>query len=336
MKLAHFIALLLVAVVALALGTGLLSQQKGQQTLEQQTFINDLDFTNVHQLIIKDSQQQVVINKHLAQWQVEQVYGYKADTVALSKLLQQFKDAQVQELKTSNSKNYHRLGLSDINQDNSESMLVTLKSGEQVIELLLGSHAKSGTGQYAKFLAQAQTVLLDTSFSIKTSPGSWLEKDILDINFDTVRSLSWQSEQAIDFVVTRAELAATGELKEKGGQPNLPQGEIELEPEFSLIQPDSTAPPQYPSIFSGLVRNTVQLELQSVIPFEQFAKQGLVTQFSIELNTVEQSVKQQSVLRFFQHQDTYWLTVSGANWAYKISEFSFKQLAKPLAEYLQN
>ena len=335
MKLSHFIGLLLVAVVALALGTGLLSQQQGQQSIEQQTFIDDFDFANVHYVILKDRNSEVELTKQLEQWQVKQEHGYKADTLRLSKLLQQFKDAKVQELKTSNSKNYHRLGLSEVSADNSESVQVILKSGETNIEVLLGSEAKSGFGQYAKFLSKAQTVLLDTSFTINTKPAAWLDESILDIDFDSVKELTWSSSQSSDFVIARAELTPTGELQEKNGQPVLPKGEAELEQEFSLQVPALETAPEYPSIFSGLVRNTVQLELERVLPLSDFAEKLLQAQFVITLTAMDKGLEQQTVLTFYQDQDDYWLTVNGRNWAYQISDFSLKQLSKPLSDYMQ-
>ena len=335
MKLSHFIGLLLVAVIALALGTGLLSQQQGQQSIEQQTFITDFDFANVHHVMLKDRNSEVALSKQLEQWQVKQVHGYKADTLRLSKLLQQFKDAQVQELKTSNSKNYHRLGLSEVSAENSESVQVILKSGESTIEVLLGAEAKSGFGQYAKFLSKPQTVLLDTSFSINTKPAAWLDESILAIDFDSVKELTWSSSQSSDFVIARTELTPTGELQEKNGQPVLPQGETELEQEFSLQVPSLETAPEYPSIFSGLVRNTVQLELKRVSPLSDFAKRQLQAQFVITLTAMDKGLEQQTVLTFYQDQDDYWLTVNSRNWAYQISDFSFKQLSKPLSDYMQ-
>lgn len=335
MKLSHFIGLLLVAVIALALGTDLLSQQQGQQSIEQQTFITDFDFANVNHVILKDRNSEVELTKRLEQWQVKQEHGYKADTLRLSKLLQQLKDAQIQEFKTSNSKNYHRLGLSEVSSDNSESVQVMLKNGESTIEVLLGAQAKSGFGQYAKFLSKPQTVLLDTSFSINTKPAAWLDESILAIDFDSVRGLTWSSSQSRDFAIARTELTPTGELQEKNGQPILPQGEAELEQEFSLQVPALETAPEYPSIFSGLVRNTVQLELKRVSPLSDFAKRQLQAQFVITLTAMDKGLEQQTVLTFYQDQDDYWLTVNGRNWAYQISDFSFKQLSKPLSDYMQ-
>lgn len=340
MKLAHFILVLLVAIIALALGTGLLSQQQGQQIIDQQSFIESFDFSKVHRVVIEDGEQLVEINKQLEQWQIKQEFGYQADTQKLAKLLQKLKDAKIKERKTSNSKNYHRLGLADIDTENSGARLVTLTSSEGSIQVLLGAQAKSGSGQYAKLVSEPQTYLLDKSFALSAKASTWLNKDILSIAYDSVTSLHWRSQpqkqnEDRSFKVVRKELAPTGELKTKDGQPTLPQGQVELEPEFSLVDSTDKFKAQYPSIFSGLVRNTIQLELQRVLPKQEFKEKSLEPQFTIELNVKEQGLESQTLLEFYQVSDEkYWLTVSGSNWAYQISPYSYKQVAKPLSEYL--
>lgn len=312
MKLAHFIGLLLVA--SLALLTAAVLQRQGQQAIEQQAFIRDFDFSKIEQVTLQDQHHKVEMIKGQGHWQVLQAHSYKADTQLLSKLLQQLKHAQVQELKTNDPSNYHRLGLAEVTEPNSEAILLRLTSAGQVIEILLGAKAKFGEGQYAKLLAERQTVLLDTSLSITTKPTAWLNKDILAINFDSVTSLHWLSAKETDFAIAKSA-----------------QEQI-----FSLQQPTSITNVKYPSVFSGLVRNTLQLQLKQVLPLSAFIEQQLQPQFTITLTFNSQDVEQQTTLAFYQHKGSYWLTVEGKLWAYRIDEFSFKQLAKPLDEYMQD
>ncbi len=335
MKISHFIGVLVLTLIALALGSTMLSSQKGEQSFEQTQFIKDFDFDTVYQVKLQDSNNEVTLNKQLEQWQLVQAHGYQPDLKVLARLLQQLKDAQIQELKTSNSKNYHRLGLAGIKQEGSSSLLITLVSPDKKLELLLGDNAKAGSGQYAKMTSEQQTYLLDQSFDISANVKSWLQKAIFEIAFDSVRKLIWQDSQS-SFTVTRKELEATGEVIDDNGNPSLPKGEASLSRDFELTEPKQSKTPIYPSIYSGLVRNTIQLELQDVLPATDFEAKQLEANFTIQLAVKENATIEHKKLHFYQgEQEQYWLKVDSRNWVYQISEFSYSQLAKPLAEYLE-
>lgn len=335
MKLAHFIVLVIAALLAVILGTGLLSTQQGEQSFERQNLIQNFNFDTLYRVKIEGKGYKVELNKHLLSWQVIELYGYAADTEQLSELLQTLKAIEIQEYKTSNSKNYHRLGLTDVELEGAESTALTLVNDDGEITVLLGNKANTGKGQYAKLASSAQTYLLSDSLEVKTDPNDWLEQRILPYAFDEIRQLNWLDNEGAAFSVERKEQVATGELKVDEGQVVLPTGEINLKPDFELVFPEGEHQLMYQSVFTGLVRNTNQLELETVIPLSAFNSSAFEPVYTIELIAEQNGAKQTSLLSFYQDpSEQHWVVSTGQSWAYQISEFSFKQLAKPVQEYL--
>ena len=335
MKLAHFIGLIIAALLAVILGTGLLSTQQGEQSFEHQTLIQHFDFDTLHRVKIEGKGYKVELIKHLLSWQVTELYGYAANTEQLSDLLQTLKTIEIQEYKTSNSKNYHRLGLTDVELDGADSIQLTLVNDESEVIVLLGNEANTGTGQYAKLASSAQTYLLNNRVKVKTNPKDWLEQRILPYAFDEIRQLNWLDNEGAAFSIERKEQVVTGELKVDKGQVVLPTGEMNLKPDFELILPEGEHQLMYQSVFTGLVRNTNQLELEAVIPLSAFNTSELEPIYTIELSAEQNGVRQTSLLSFYQDlSGQHWVVRKGLSWAYQISEFSFKQLAKPVQEYL--
>ena len=339
MKLTHFIALIALVVTGLVVGTVLISNEQGKANFQQGNLIEDFDFAALHQVKLSGSQGKVTLSKVLEQWQVEQVTGYTADTSKLSKLLQSLKQVQIAQLKTSKPEHFAKLGVAGIEQENTKAMQVSLSNGKKTIELLLGAKANSGKGQYARWLGVEQALLLDRTIEINTQASSWLDKRIFSIPFDSVRTLLWQAQES-EFKVRRAELAVRGKVEQNPKLPamiTLPTGKVNLARDFELIYPATDKDTEYPSVFTGLVRNTLQLTLQNVKPLSWLAsqKEPLQQTLTLTLRLAEQEQKARVQLTFYQTQEQQaWLVVEGRNWAYQIPKHSYQQLAQPLSAYL--
>ena len=73
-----------------------------------------------------------------------------------------------------------------------------------------------------------------------------------------------------------------------------------------------------------------------MLPTTEFETKQLEANFTIQLAVKENATIEHKKLHFYQdEQEQYWLKVDSRNWVYQISEFSYSQLAKPLAEYLE-
>ena len=335
MKLAHFIGIVLAALFAALIGSTLLSKQQGEQSFEQKVLIERFDFDSVYKIQIRGQAEQVHINKQLVDWQVAEFNGYAVDMDKLSKLLQELKTVEIQEYKTRNSENYHRLGLTEEQINESDSVLITLVNNDTKVSVLLGNEAKSGVGRYAKLGGSEQTYLLDKNIAVKAKPKAWLKKHILPITFDQVKRLNWSDNEGAEFSIERKEQENTGELALNQGQPVLPTGEVKLKPNFELVVPEGEHSLMYESVLNGLVRNTVQVELQNVVPSSTMTLAEQEAIYSIELISQSKLHETPLVLKFYQlEQEQYWLVVEGKSWAYQISEFSYKQLGKPVQDYL--
>lgn len=335
MKLAHFIGIVLAALFAALIGSTLLSKQQGEQSFEQKVLIERFDFDSVHKIQIRGQAEQVHLNKQLVDWQVAEFNGYAVDMDKLSKLLQELKTVEIQEYKTRNSENYHRLGLTEEQINESDSVLITLVNNDTKVSVLLGNEAKSGVGRYAKLGVSEQTYLLDENIEVKAKPKAWLKKRILPITFDQVKRLNWSDNEGAKFSIERKEQESIGELALNQGQPVLPTGEVKLKPNFELVVPEGEHSLMYESVLNGLVRNTVQVELQNVVPSSTMTLAEQEAIYTIELISQSKLDAKPLVLKLYQlEQEQYWLVVEGKSWAYQISEFSYKQLGKPVQDYL--
>lgn len=339
MRLTHFIGLLALVLFGLVIGSILISHEQGNESLEQGRFIDGFDFSSVHKVELRNMQGTVTLSKHLEQWQVEQVSSYKADTDKLRKLLQSLKQAQIAQLKTSKPQLFAKLGLAGAEQGEVRSTYISLSNNNKTIEILLGSNEKFGTGQYARWLQRKQALLLDRRIELNTQASSWLDKRIFDVSFDEVRALSWQGKKS-GFTVRRAELFQEGKSEQTPQFDTLlkaPEGKVTLARDFELIYPIADKEAKYPSIFTGLVRNTLQLRLQNVNPLNWLdaQKHSLKQSFTVSIELTELEQKDGIQLTFYQTQEQQaWLVVEGRSWAYQIPKHSFQQLAQPLSDYL--
>jgi len=120
------------------------------------------------------------------QWQLEQMYGYRADWSRLRTLLAALAQARVVEAKTDKVKYYSRLGVEDIATEDAGGVLLRLGVAGQVTGILIGKQAQGRVGQYVRMQGSAGSVLLDRDIDVLTGELDWVDKGIIDIDVSEV------------------------------------------------------------------------------------------------------------------------------------------------------
>ena len=310
MKLKTFIFVIALAIVAMSVGILLTKQQQGEQSVQQQKLIQNFALNKLDTITIEKAGGKLVIEKRLEQWLLPQAQNYLVNQDKLSQFIQQLSNTKIVESKTKNPKNYERLGLQDITDNNSTGTLVTLNTGKTAITFVLGNKSSSSTGQYVRLINEPQSYLIDQRFDLSNSYQTWLDETILSVSLNQVEKLVWQQSQNNRFEIAKSD----------------------NNDDFSLVGAELSQTLQYDSILTGLVRNTLGLSLQDVALKTAVLPKTLNKELQIELVTKD---KTSVLLMFYKNKlGEHWLSAGDSKWFYKISEFNFKQLAKPLTEYL--
>lgn len=131
-----------------------------------------------------DAVTQVTLQKKAGQWLVQD-HNYRADTTQLAKLINTLAQAKKVEAKTAKPENYGRLGVRDPAAEKGQGTgtLVRLLTadGKPQFELIIGTLAQSGRGQYVRVASEAQAWLIDQSLQLPTRSADWLDHAIANI-----------------------------------------------------------------------------------------------------------------------------------------------------------
>jgi hypothetical protein len=359
MKTNFLIKAFIIGICALALSSYLVNQNKGVKSFDETPLLANFDANLVDGIKMQTVTNKALVSakKVLMQWQLPNKFGYVADVTELSKLLQNLKDATIVELKTKQAKYYERLGLQDIANESSAATLLTLSSGSNSIELLIGNESSSANGRYVRFAGQPQTYLVDLDIAIPEDDTKWLKSDLVPVEFEQVRQVDISLPDGAFSIVrkemVRKEIEAVESVDnlavEAVANTEAASPTITLAENFELVMVSEDALKgskvkaktlQYDSIFTGLVRNILNLSAKDV----QLAEHNKMELFqTITLSYVEDEKNIQAnlktnklTLKLYKsnsEQTSYWLQVDNQKWLLKISEFDFKQISKSLEGY---
>lgn len=310
MKLKHFVLLCMAALLVSLVSLMLNEQQAGESEFEHQAFIRNFNLSELDKLSIASRDGKVVLVRYGQQWVLPDHYQYGIDHEKLKSAMQKLQDAKIIELKTQDPKKHARLQLNELDAIDQQGVLVELTQNDKTLAVLLGAKATGNLGQYARLAGKNQSYLIDQRIDLPASHRDWIDKSVFALTIGQISQLTWAKAEQSFMIQNQA-----------------------LSGEFALIKPKVEETLKYPSIFTGLVRNLINTEAEDVKPLSENTLRGLSLGFSIELTEVENTGSKQ--LNFYQdNAEGHWLEIEGRNWLYQVSSFSYKQLAKPLSEYL--
>ncbi len=359
MRISFLIKVLVVGVLAILLSSYFISQNKGVQNFDDTLLLTEFDVNLVDEIQIQNaaSKQFISVEKVSGNWVLPNKFGYAADVKKLSKLLQNLKDTQIVELKTKQAKYYSRLGLQSLNQsselvvgeetEQSQAKLLTLEAGDKTIQLLIGNESESSTGRYVRFAGQDQTYLVTLDINIPKDDNVWLMPNIIPIS---VKQIS-----QVDITFFNEEFNEEGNEKPSSKFSIARQAHEESETDnlagnFELLNKTKEQVPQYDSIFTGLVRNIINITAKDIKLAESsemklqqsivltYLDNGLIDKADNKVILDDKAQSKTLTLQLYKNDRetlSYWVRLEQSKYLINISEFDFKQISKPVNDYLE-
>jgi hypothetical protein len=129
-------------------------------------------------------------------WGLAEKNGYPVDMTAVRKTLNGLADLKATESRTEDPKLYSKLGVEDPTAEGSTSTLLTVKdeSGKELASLIVGKEhtGKSFSGArqiYVRKPGEARSWLASGDLSLKEKGADWLDKKILEVKRERVKSV---------------------------------------------------------------------------------------------------------------------------------------------------
>jgi hypothetical protein len=285
---------------------GLLFDNLAQQANQ----IKQIRISNHQGLLLDASLQQ---DKWIANG-VQQVGSYPLEPIKLTQLVQSLMQASLYQAKTSKPENYVRLGLQDLDTEDSLAVLVELVANEKTWAVLVGGKAPGGEN-YVRLPQQAQTWLLDQEIALPLDANNWLKQPILDVATQDITKLSRIDSSSWSIGKNDAEV---------GG--------------YALSPMPKARSLKYDSILEGTVAAFATLNFDQIKPRDDAFWHSLKLSAKFELTTlVGDKIKAELAEKdneFFIRFSSQTLTAYWQNWTYKLSGFSAGQLNKQLNDFL--
>ena len=216
----------------LLLATGLLlalwffrfgkDEHAGQVNMGEKLFA-DMPVNTVATVTIADSENKVVLVKGDKTWQVDDRGGYPADFDQLRELVVKLSRLKIGRSFSASTESLTRLSLMAPSATDTSStgkqITLTDASGKMLADVILGQSRETdsgeGGGQYLKKVDADTVFLVDGSFRfLKTAPAEWLDKEILDVNAEEIKSVACYAGDARTPVYTllRPERGETAQM----------------------------------------------------------------------------------------------------------------------------
>ena len=295
--------------------------------------LNDIATINIQQ---KNEKSTVKLIEE--RWVLAEKDNYPADFSKIKKLLLELNNLKTFEAKTSKPESYGRLGVQKFGEPGEvDSVLIELfdKANNKIESVLIGktkpATIRGGKSSiYVRKTNEAKSWLVSGSLELPNSQGDWLDKSIIDINADKIKSIEIRHSDK-----SRISLAKETEKDTNFKVLNLPKG-------ASLKSESAT---------SDISRGLQKLVFTDVLPRQSFilpkesAVQVDFQQFdglTIKVKLVEKEDKHFILLDTHAMVDDSKVKEQAvelgshfAQWAFEIAEFKaepFKQKMKDLIE----
>jgi hypothetical protein len=150
-----------------------------------------------------DGSRAVTIERKDTGWIVAQENGYRADSGKIRQLLLRLSDAVIVETKTSNPDLYARLGVAE--PGSAEGAGTLLEIGEPAdVRLIVGKReSRAGKGTYARRAEEETSYLVDADIELETDPLNWLDRQLFDIDSQSVLRVEIHHESGEEVVLQR-------------------------------------------------------------------------------------------------------------------------------------
>lgn len=130
------------------------------------------------------------VSKTANGWVVDNRDGYEASVAVVRHVFEKLANAKLTEAKTSNPDNYIKLGVEDVDNENAQGVLLTVDGLDETVDIIFGNDGSSGKNtQYVRYQNEEQSWLINEKINVARDVTDWLEKDILDIPPERIKSI---------------------------------------------------------------------------------------------------------------------------------------------------
>lgn len=237
---------------------------------------------------------------------------YPLDASQLAELIKDLSQAKLLEAKTAKTEYHSKLGLSDLNSEDSQARMIEV-TGSKEWQLLVGNLASSGNGDYVRKPDDNQTWLLDRSLSLPGDAYSWLQQPILAVEPASIDRIDIQD--ATPWSIIRDQ-------------------ELGLQ----LVPMPKGRALQFDGVLDTMVRGIANLNFERLTAWDEgiWSTYELVKTLTVSLNNGDQIS-----LKLAKFEETYFVSLVSEttpgywqNWIYQVSSYSAGQLNKSLEDLL--
>ncbi|WP_299075507.1 DUF4340 domain-containing protein [uncultured Paraglaciecola sp.] len=238
---------------------------------------------------------------------------YPISRTKLASFVDTIMHAKLLEAKTRKPKNYRRLGLQPISNEDSMASFVTIKAGSHVWQVLVGNKVTNGQGQYVLIANDPQSWRIDKTIRLPIDKYSWLKQPILPYEPQNIASISrvdnnrWQIERSVSG-------------------------------DFQLLNKPKNKELAYQGILNSIVDSLTSVNFEKLLSVDESVIQSIKILTQLEVTTAEDQLFK---LVVSEKDGQYFVNFSSDNqleywhmWHYQISHFSAQQLIKTLDDFL--
>ncbi len=281
-------------------------------------------------------------------WGVSERDGYRVDPERLGDLLRELAAAKALERKTAKPEFFGRLGLDDTDKPGSTAVQVDIWRGDAAAawRVLVGSAAEGRNGRYLRLAGSNETWLVDRSPQAFADPADWIDRKILGLDFARVAGVSRTLAGSAAFEAARADAGVVSLTVS-----SLPAGKrarydsvFDAAARAVLTAEAEDVRKATPELFSGttLAANRIRtfdgltLEIDAVKASDgnwiRIKASGVAS--TAAAPAVKDAAAKAATPDPVAEAASIDARLSG--WAYKVSDYIYGELSKPLAEYIED
>lgn len=298
---------------------------------------------DLQRLQVRGATEAVTLQKGKKGWGVQERAGYPVAFSRLESLLDALARARTVEQKTARAEHLERLGLNDIEKPDSKAVLIEgwAAAKEPLFRVLIGNEADGREGRYVRDAANNQAWLIDTSPDALASVGDWLDPRMLGLDFARVSDVVRVIQGKEGFAASRQRdatsslnvkvLPAGKKLKYQTAFDNAARAVLtatveDVKPLAELdFMPDKSALTSV-TLFEG-----VRIDIAAIK-----REDGNWVRFDVSFDEAKAGDKADTKTTAGPRKEATDLGARLHGWAFKISDYVYDELSKPLADYLDD
>ena len=167
--------------------------------------LNDIQRVSIHSL-----SKNMELAKSEDGWVVANRDNYPANFSAIKRLLLNLSEVVVIEQKTSKAENYPRIGVQEIDDEDSDSVLLRIehRDGTELVALIIGNERNGKSldlpNYYVRKSNAASALLVEGELNVSANQRHWMDTHLVNIDTTRVRTVTINRDQESPIVVSKA------------------------------------------------------------------------------------------------------------------------------------